>query len=161
MQGWTRRGLFPASPLGQATLLRSLGPKHGPKIWRPARELSRSIAHGSITYRRRPRKSPISCAHAPVYHEVWGNEERTDDYERWNPRHDAKHVTHCCGENSDSPERTRSDVKGARRIPRLNPHAMFREAFGLRRDPFLDTADPAFYYETISCAHAKRRLADC
>ncbi|HKW44321.1 MAG TPA: AAA family ATPase [Candidatus Eremiobacteraceae bacterium] len=38
---------------------------------------------------------------------------------------------------------------------------MFREAFGLRRDPFLDTADPAFYYETISCAHAKRRLTDC
>lgn len=46
-------------------------------------------------------------------------------------------------------------------MPRLNPHAMFREAFGLRRDPFLDTADPAFYYETISCAHAKRRLTDC
>ncbi|HEY7980035.1 MAG TPA: AAA family ATPase [Candidatus Eremiobacteraceae bacterium] len=38
---------------------------------------------------------------------------------------------------------------------------MFREAFGLRRDPFLDTADPAFYYETISCAHAKRRLTEC
>jgi general secretion pathway protein A len=38
---------------------------------------------------------------------------------------------------------------------------MFREAFGLRRDPFLDTADPAFYYETLSCAHAKRRLTEC
>jgi type II secretory pathway predicted ATPase ExeA len=38
---------------------------------------------------------------------------------------------------------------------------MLREAFGLRRDPFLDTADPAFYYETISCAHAKRRLTEC
>ena len=46
-------------------------------------------------------------------------------------------------------------------LPRLNLHAMFREAFGLRRDPFLDTADPAFYYETISCAHAKRRLTEC
>ena len=38
---------------------------------------------------------------------------------------------------------------------------MFREAFGLRRDPFLDTADPSFYYETLSCAHAKRRLTEC
>lgn len=38
---------------------------------------------------------------------------------------------------------------------------MFREAFGLRRDPFLDTADPAFYFETLSCAHAKRRLTEC
>jgi len=38
---------------------------------------------------------------------------------------------------------------------------MFVETFGLRRDPFLDTADPAFYYETISCAHAKRRLTEC
>lgn len=38
---------------------------------------------------------------------------------------------------------------------------MFVEAFGLRRDPFMDTADPAFYYETLSCANARRRLADC
>src|SRR5471032_3217952 len=51
--------------------------------------------------------------------------------------------------------------RGAHRRSRLNPPAMFVETFGLRRDPFLDTADPAFYYETISCAHAKRRLADC
>src|SRR5450755_3454926 len=38
---------------------------------------------------------------------------------------------------------------------------MFRDAFGLRTDPFLDTADPSFYYETLACAHGKRRLADC
>jgi general secretion pathway protein A len=50
---------------------------------------------------------------------------------------------------------------GAPHTRRLNPHAMFRETFGLRQDPFLDTADPAFFYETISCAHAKRRLTDC
>jgi general secretion pathway protein A len=38
---------------------------------------------------------------------------------------------------------------------------MFRDAFGLRTDPFLDTADPSFYYETLACAHGKRRLTDC
>ena len=38
---------------------------------------------------------------------------------------------------------------------------MFVEAFGLTRDPFMDTADPSFYYETIACAHGRRRLADC
>jgi type II secretory pathway predicted ATPase ExeA len=38
---------------------------------------------------------------------------------------------------------------------------MFWEAFGLRRDPFMDTADPAFYYETIACANGRRRLAEC
>lgn len=51
--------------------------------------------------------------------------------------------------------------RGAGGLQHLKPLAMFREAFGLRRDPFLDTADPAFYYETISCAHAKRRLTEC
>jgi type II secretory pathway predicted ATPase ExeA len=38
---------------------------------------------------------------------------------------------------------------------------MFLEAFGLTRDPFMDTADPAFYYETIACANGRRRLAEC
>ena len=38
---------------------------------------------------------------------------------------------------------------------------MFLEAFGLRRDPFMDTADPAFYYETIGSANGRRRLAEC
>ncbi|MBV8340194.1 MAG: AAA family ATPase [Candidatus Eremiobacteraeota bacterium] len=38
--------------------------------------------------------------------------------------------------------------------------AMFLEAFGLARDPFVDTADPAFYYDTLPGAHARRRLAD-
>lgn len=38
---------------------------------------------------------------------------------------------------------------------------MFLEAFGLARDPFLDTADPSFYYETLSAAHARRRLIEC
>lgn len=38
---------------------------------------------------------------------------------------------------------------------------MFVEAFGLRRDPFMDTADPTFYYETIACANGRRRLAEC
>jgi general secretion pathway protein A len=38
---------------------------------------------------------------------------------------------------------------------------MFRDAFGLRTDPFLDTADPSYYYETLACAHGKRRLTDC
>ena len=38
---------------------------------------------------------------------------------------------------------------------------MFVEAFGLRRDPFMDTADPAFYYETIACANGRRRLTEC
>lgn len=38
---------------------------------------------------------------------------------------------------------------------------MLVEAFGLRQDPFLDTADPAFYFETIACAHARRRLTEC
>lgn len=38
---------------------------------------------------------------------------------------------------------------------------MFREAFGLRLDPFLDTADPSYYYETLACAHGKRRLVEC
>ena len=37
---------------------------------------------------------------------------------------------------------------------------MFLEAFGLARDPFVDTADPAFYYDTLPGAHARRRLAD-
>lgn len=39
--------------------------------------------------------------------------------------------------------------------------SMYVEAFGLRRDPFMDTADPAFYYETIACAHGRRRLVEC
>lgn len=38
---------------------------------------------------------------------------------------------------------------------------MFVETFGLRRDPFMDTADPAFYYETIAGANSRRRLAEC
>lgn len=38
---------------------------------------------------------------------------------------------------------------------------MFVEAFGLRRDPFMDTADPAFYYETLACANGRRRLTEC
>ena len=38
---------------------------------------------------------------------------------------------------------------------------MFLESFGLRRDPFMDTADPAFYYETIACANGRRRLTEC
>ncbi|MDQ6767324.1 MAG: AAA family ATPase [Candidatus Eremiobacteraeota bacterium] len=38
---------------------------------------------------------------------------------------------------------------------------MFLEAFGLSRDPFLDTADPAFYYDTLPGAHGRRRLAEC
>ena len=38
---------------------------------------------------------------------------------------------------------------------------MFLEVFGLARDPFLDTADPGFYFETLSAAHARRRLYDC
>jgi general secretion pathway protein A len=38
---------------------------------------------------------------------------------------------------------------------------MFLEAFGLMRDPFLDTADPAFYYDTLPGAHGRRRLAEC
>ena len=45
---------------------------------------------------------------------------------------------------------------------RLNPAiAMFLEAFGLRLDPFLDTADPAFYYDTLPGAHGRRRLVQC
>jgi general secretion pathway protein A len=45
---------------------------------------------------------------------------------------------------------------------RLNPAiAMFLEVFGLTRDPFLDTADPAFYYDTLPGAHGRRRLAEC
>jgi general secretion pathway protein A len=39
--------------------------------------------------------------------------------------------------------------------------AMFLEAFGLSRDPFLDTADPAFYYDTLFGAHGRRRLVEC
>ena len=38
---------------------------------------------------------------------------------------------------------------------------MLLEAFGLRRDPFVDTADPAFYYETMATASNRRRLFDC
>ena len=38
---------------------------------------------------------------------------------------------------------------------------MLVEAFGLRKDPFVDTADPSFYYETIACANGRRRLRDC
>jgi type II secretory pathway predicted ATPase ExeA len=38
---------------------------------------------------------------------------------------------------------------------------MLVEAFGLRRDPFMDTADPSFYYETIGCANARRRFGEC
>lgn len=38
---------------------------------------------------------------------------------------------------------------------------MYFAAFGLTRDPFMDTADPAFYYETIACANGRRRLAEC
>lgn len=45
---------------------------------------------------------------------------------------------------------------------RLNPaNAMFLEVFGLARDPFLDTADPAFYYDTLPGAHGRRRLVEC
>jgi len=44
----------------------------------------------------------------------------------------------------------------------LNPAiAMFLENFGLSRDPFLDTADPAFFYETMPGAHGRRRLVEC
>jgi type II secretory pathway predicted ATPase ExeA len=38
---------------------------------------------------------------------------------------------------------------------------MLREAFGLRRDPFMDTADPAFYFETMATANGRRRLYEC
>lgn len=38
---------------------------------------------------------------------------------------------------------------------------MYYAAFGLPRDPFMDTADPAYYYETIACANGRRRLAEC
>jgi type II secretory pathway predicted ATPase ExeA len=38
---------------------------------------------------------------------------------------------------------------------------MFLEAFGLRRDPFMDTADPAFYYDSFTAAHYRRRLVEC
>lgn len=47
-------------------------------------------------------------------------------------------------------------------MARLNPAgAMFLEAFGLNRDPFLDTADPAFYFDTLPGAYGRRRLAEC
>lgn len=35
------------------------------------------------------------------------------------------------------------------------------DRFGLRRDPFLDTADPSFYFETMATANSRRRLVDC
>jgi type II secretory pathway predicted ATPase ExeA len=38
---------------------------------------------------------------------------------------------------------------------------MLLEAFGLQRDPFIDTADPSFYYETMATASNRRRLFDC
>jgi type II secretory pathway predicted ATPase ExeA len=38
---------------------------------------------------------------------------------------------------------------------------MLLETFGLQRDPFVDTADPAFYYETMATASNRRRLFDC
>lgn len=38
---------------------------------------------------------------------------------------------------------------------------MYYAAFGLPRDPFIDTADPSYYYETIACASGRRRLAEC
>ncbi|HYK52928.1 MAG TPA: AAA family ATPase [Candidatus Eremiobacteraceae bacterium] len=38
---------------------------------------------------------------------------------------------------------------------------MYYAAFGLPRDPFIDTADPTYYYETIACASGRRRLAEC
>ncbi|HZV77980.1 MAG TPA: AAA family ATPase [Candidatus Binatus sp.] len=38
---------------------------------------------------------------------------------------------------------------------------MLLDAFGLQRDPFADTADPAFYYETIANASNRRRLFEC
>ena len=38
---------------------------------------------------------------------------------------------------------------------------MYFASFGISRDPFMDTADPAFYYETIACASGRRRLAEC
>jgi type II secretory pathway predicted ATPase ExeA len=38
---------------------------------------------------------------------------------------------------------------------------MFLEAFGLARDPFLDTADPAFYFATLPGAYGRRRLTEC
>ena len=44
----------------------------------------------------------------------------------------------------------------------MNPAiAMFLETFGLDRDPFLDTADPSFYYDTLPGAYGRRRLAEC
>ena len=52
-------------------------------------------------------------------------------------------------------------LQGAKAV-RLNPaDAMFLEVFGLSRDPFLDTADPAFYYDTLFGAHGRRRLHEC
>lgn len=38
---------------------------------------------------------------------------------------------------------------------------MLLEAFGLQRDPFMDTADPAFFYETMATASNRRRLFEC
>ncbi|MBV8081380.1 MAG: AAA family ATPase [Candidatus Eremiobacteraeota bacterium] len=38
---------------------------------------------------------------------------------------------------------------------------MLLDAFGLQRDPFADTADPAFYFETMANASNRRRLYEC
>ncbi|MBC5823490.1 MAG: AAA family ATPase [Candidatus Eremiobacteraeota bacterium] len=38
---------------------------------------------------------------------------------------------------------------------------MFLAAFGLTADPFLDTADPAFYHETPAAMQRRQRLSDC
>lgn len=55
----------------------------------------------------------------------------------------------------------RESLQGAPKA-RLNPAiAMFLENFGLVRDPFLDTADPAFFYDTMPAAHGRRRLVEC
>lgn len=35
------------------------------------------------------------------------------------------------------------------------------ERFGLNQDPFLDTADPSFYFETMATANHRRRLIEC
>lgn len=44
---------------------------------------------------------------------------------------------------------------------RLNGQTYMLATFGLRREPFLDTADPAFYYDTLPGAYGRRRLAEC
>ena len=84
MQLWTRRSLLSSLPTRAGHVFTLTRAGDGPKIWRPARDNSRPIAHGSIAYRWGPRKFRSGAVSnvvraGPVDHDVRRCEKRAGD----------------------------------------------------------------------------------